>query len=378
MKYDYAFSGLGLAAMMTLLKMSECGLLKNKRILVFDPDDKDKNDRTWCFWDNPNGFWDHLVSSRWKEAVFIGDSIEKDVLGGFCYKMIEAEKFYYYYKEKLHSYDVDWVKEKVVAYHEKGGQVVIETGSAVYFSNILFNSICDYQLLFDQVRYPVLQQHFLGWFVEVENAFFDQNKAVFMDFSVPQKENTRFMYVLPLSERKALIEYTLFSKELLTLEEYENEIRTYLKSQGLEKFEVYAKEQGSIPMTVYPFWKNNTKRILNIGTAGGWTKASTGFTFKNVDKQTSKLMSLLKKEDFDFRDFMSLNRYIFYDDLFVDVLYRENFLGKKVFSSLFSNCDSKTILRFLDGETTFMEELRVIWSCPKLPFILSLLRRLLK
>jgi lycopene beta-cyclase len=32
-------------------------------------------------------------------------------------------------------------------------------------------------------------------------------------------------------------------------------------------------------MTCYPLEKN-TQRVLNIGTAGGWTKASTGYTFK--------------------------------------------------------------------------------------------------
>jgi lycopene beta-cyclase len=25
-------------------------------------------------------------------------------------------------------------------------------------------------------------------------------------------------------------------------------------------------------MTCYPFWNKTTKRVLNIGTAGGWTK----------------------------------------------------------------------------------------------------------
>ena len=50
-----------------------------------------------------------------------------------------------------------------------------------------------------------------------------------MDFSVAQKGNTRFMYVLPTSENEALLEYTLFSKDLLLKEEYEVEIQHYIQ-----------------------------------------------------------------------------------------------------------------------------------------------------
>ena len=42
----------------------------------------------------------------------------------------------------------------------------------------------------------LLNQHFLGWTIETENDFFDDNKIRFMDFSVDQQEEIRFMYVL--------------------------------------------------------------------------------------------------------------------------------------------------------------------------------------
>lgn len=378
MKYDYIFTGLGLAAMMALLKMKQNDLLVGKRVLIIEPDDKIINDRTWCFWDSEIGKWDHLMAHKWEKARFIGESVEKDVLKGFSYKMIEAESFYEYYKEELLSFDVDWIKEKVVAFEEGENGVIVKTVYAAYSSKFLFNSVYSLQELKRQKKYPVLQQHFLGWFVEVDSDLFDKKRAVFMDFSVPQKGNTRFMYVLPFSKRKALLEYTLFSDELLSLEEYEIEIKNYLNNLGVEKFEVYAKEQGSIPMTVYPFWKNNTQRILNIGTAGGWTKASTGFTFKNVDKETTRLVDLLRKGNSDFRSFKKSSRFTFYDDLFVDVLHKNNFLGKEIFSSMFTKCDPNLILRFLDEETTFIEDVKVVWSCPKLPFVVSLFRKVFK
>ncbi|WP_136668668.1 lycopene cyclase family protein [Flavobacterium sp. H122] len=378
MKYDYVFSGLGLAAMMALLKMAENGLLLNKSVLLLEPDEKDKNDRTWCFWEAENGKWDDLTTRKWQKALFICKEIKKDVLNGFFYKMIESEKFYNYYKKQMGVHNVKCIKEKVVSYNETADGVVVKTNEGQYSCDFLFNSVLNFDDLQRQKKYPVLKQHFLGWFIEVENDAFDENTALFMDFSVPQKGNTRFMYVLPLNQRKALVEYTLFSAELLKLQEYEEEIQNYLINSGVKNFKITAKEQGSIPMTAFPFWKKNTKRVLNIGTAGGWTKASTGFTFKNADKETDRLIELLKKKELDFGQFKKANRFTFYDDLFVDVLYRNNELGEEVFSAMFARCNPGVILKFLDEETTFLEDLKVIWSCPKLPFLKSFFRRILK
>jgi len=44
------------------------------------------------------------------------------------------------------------------------------------------------------------------------------------------------------------------------------------------------------------FLEKNTKNVLNIGTSGGWTKASTGYTFKNSDKKSTALVTFLEKE----------------------------------------------------------------------------------
>jgi lycopene beta-cyclase len=87
------------------------------------------------------------------------------------------------------------------------------------------------------------------------------------------------MYVLPTSPTEALLEYTLFSHDLLAKAEYETAIKEYIAQLNYQLLH-NRKEQGSIPMTCYPFWKKIHKKVLNIGTAGGWTKASTGYTFK--------------------------------------------------------------------------------------------------
>lgn len=375
MKYHYIFSGLGLAAMMTVIKMADENLLQNKKILIIEPDAKNVNDRTWCFWEERNGNWDSIVKHTWENAFFLNDQFKVNCLDSNLYKLIEGERFYEFFKQKIKNLDVLWVNEKLVEFSERYDGVDVITNSNHYQGEYLFNSVYSLKSLLGHKKHPLLQQHFVGWFIKTEKAVFDPNESTFMDFTVEQKSNTRFMYVLPTSSKNALIEYTLFSPELLDLDDYEDEIKKYISNLGIDAYEIEAKEIGNIPMTSYPFWKNNTKRVLHIGTAGGWTKSSTGFTFKRADFFTDILIGKIKSNSFDFRDFKKVNKYDFYDALFVDVLFRENHLGKPIFSSMFNRKNPELILKFLDEKTTFIEDFKIILSCPKRPFLRAVLRR---
>jgi lycopene beta-cyclase len=192
------------------------------------------------------------------------------------------------------------------------------------------------------------------------------------------------MYVLPTSSTEALIEYTLFSKDLLLKEEYETEIQNYIENLGITEYEIIEKEQGNIPMSCYPFWKHNTKNIINIGSAGGWTKASTGYTFKNASKKSKVLVQFLEKnistslDMTDFRKFHKKDKFWFYDLLLLDILSSKNELGSKIFSSMFKSGNSTVIFKFLDEETSVWEDLQVIWKCPKILFVKALFGQILK
>ena len=198
-----------------------------------------------------------------------------------------------------------------------------------------------------------------------------------MDFSVAKNGNTRFMYVLPTSSTEALIEYTLFSKDLLTKHEYEMEIEKYIEKLQITDYKIIEKEQGNIPMTSYRFWQHNSKNIVNIGSAGGWTKASTGYTFKNSIKKSKALIRFLVTQN-DFRKLHKRDKFWFYDLLFLDVLYRRNDLGSHVFSLLFKKGNPTLIFKFLDEETSISEDLQVIWKCPKGLFVRALLGRIFR
>jgi lycopene beta-cyclase len=376
--YHYIFTGSGLSALMTVYEMILSGKFNDKTILLLDENSKKSNDRTWCFWDNSTLF-DEIISKKWETALFADENFRRDLnLNPYQYKMIRGLDFYNLVFDLISKQEnIHFANQKVIDFEELGNHCIVKTETESYTCNKIFNSIYNPNLAKSQSKYPLLQQHFIGWFIKSKEEVFEKNKATFMDFSVEQRGNTRFMYVLPTSSTEALLEYTLFSKDLLPKEEYENEIQDYIKKLGITEYEIIEKEQGNIPMTSYKFWKHNTKNILHIGSVGGWTKASTGYTFKNTTKKSKALIQFLSKET-DFIKFHKTDKFWFYDLLFLDVLYRRNDLGFKVFSSLFKKGNPTLIFKFLDEETTFWEDLQVIWKCPKGLFVNALLMRIFK
>ena len=374
--YHYIFTGSGLSALMTVYEMALSGKFEDKTILLIDEDSKKTNDRTWCFWDE-NQLFENIISKKWNSALFAEKNLKRELnLNPYQYKMIKGLDFYnLVFKTVSRHSNIHFVNQKVIDFQELGSHCVVKTDLESFTCNKILNSIFNLEIVKKQTKYPFLQQHFIGWFIKSKEAVFNPDCATFMDFSVKQKGNTRFIYVLPTSETEALIEYTLFSKDLLPALEYEIEIRDYIQKLGISDYEIIGKEQGNIPMTSYPFWKHNTENIINIGSVGGWTKASTGYTFKNTTKKSKALVQFLQTNT-DFRKFRKKNRFWFYDLLFLDVLSRRNDLGSAIFSALFKKGNPSLIFKFLDEETSLQEDLQVIWKCPKGLFIRALLGRI--
>lgn len=374
--YHYIFTGTGLSTLMTVREMIRSGKFKGQSILLLDQDAKKTNDRTWCLWEKEASFPD-LIHQQWPKALFKNEVLEKEMdLSPYSYFMLKGLDFYQATFDLIAKEpNITFWQQKVIDFEELGSHCLVKTETQSFTCNRIINAIFNPENIKKQSRFPLLQQHFIGWFIRSKEAVFNSSCATFMDFSVAQKGNTRFMYVLPFSQNEALIEYTLFSKDLLEKTEYETAIKSYIQKLGISEYEIIEKEHGNIPMTCYPFWKHNTKNIINIGSAGGWTKASTGFTFKNTIKKSKFLVSFLANEK-DFRQFHHKDRFWFYDLLLLDILDQTNEKGATIFSSLFQKGKASLIFKFLDEETSVWEDLQVIWKCPKGLFMKVLLNRI--
>jgi len=375
--YDYIIVGGGASGLMSAYRMSKDVFFDDKTILILDKVKKSSNDRTWCYWETENDEWNDIASASWKNIIFKSELYKtKESIAPYRYKMIRSKDFY----SKIFTHlktkpNITFQLANVLDIQQRVDTAEVITTDTIFKTKTVLNSILFNDAYKNQTIYPVLQQHFVGFFIRTKKNYFDETAATFMDFTVAQKGNTRFMYVLPYAKNEALFEYTLFSKELLPYDHYKSEIEKYLKDKNITDYEIIEKEQGSIPMTSYKFWKNNSKNIIHIGTAGGWSKASTGFTFKNTTNKTVQLIKHIQ-EGKSLTKFHKVKKFWLYDLLLLDILSQQNELGASIFGKMFQRNHPNQILKFLDEETSFLEDLKIQLKMPIWLFINALLKRI--
>jgi lycopene beta-cyclase len=363
--YDYIFAGCGCAAFSILVRMVKHPELANKKILIIDKDEKIKNDRTWSWWEEQPNPFSHLAIQEWDKFQLGFDGQYTSVfIAPFKYKTVLGDKFYAYSKQQIKNLgNITWVKENIKDVQANG---TVITENQKYTADFVFNSIYNIQLKPNDI---LLWQHFLGHFIETENEVFNPHQATWMDFNVPQQNGATFMYVLPFSPTKALVEYTIFSDSVLPQNVYVEQIDHYLKQQNIGAYKVYDMEFDKIPMTTFIFPKRDHK-ILFIGSAGGATRASTGFTFNGIQQQADHIIGLMLQNN--------LNQYSYtfservhqqLDKVMLKLLHRKTLDGATVFGNLFQKNPASRILKFLSGDTSMLETLQVMNSVQKGKFI---------
>ena len=379
-KFDFIICGGGASGLLMLEALRKDTFFNGQSILIIEKEIKDVNDRTWSYWETPSGSFDSMLTKKWGEAKFSSKDLNLDFdLAPFQYKMLRSASFYSNIRDKYStSKNTSFLQAEVEIIDSKNKVTEVITSKGKFQSKKVLNSLFDSKPMINQKKYPVLQQHFVGWFIKTKKPSFDSKRVLFMDFNIPQLQETRFIYLLPIDDRNALVEYTLFSENLLNYDDYEAGIKAYLNSKGITEYEIKEKERGNIPMTCFPFEKLNRESLLHIGTAGGWTKSSTGFTFMNTRRNIDRLIPFLKTGG-DLNTFRIKSRFRFYDLLFLDVLKRYNADGSKLFSRMFEKNPPVRIFRFLDEKTNFIEELKIMASFTlnqKILFLRALILRL--
>ncbi len=382
--FDYIIAGAGCAGLSMALRMLNEPQLAQKKIAIIDASKKNENDRTWCFWESGQSFFENIVYHRWSKLVF--HTPEKSIplsISPYQYKMIRGLDFYQHAQTQIQQNhnQIHWIKEKVEAIGNlPNGRAFALANGIEYTADYVFNSIWFEQ---DRQQFNLgssfkLLQHFKGWVIETDQPTFNLEEACFMDFRVDQELGTTFVYVLPVSTTRALVEYTYFNEKLLSPEAYDGQLKQYLKVfWHLEQYQIIETEFGIIPMTNHSF-KRDEGGVINIGTAGGWTKPSSGFTFQFIQKNTATLVAALvagKKPVVQKNWFQK--RFSWYDATLLHVLHHQLMEGKTIFYHLFSKLAAHKVLQFLDDETNLLDEIQILNAVPTRIFLPAAFQELL-
>lgn len=362
-QWDYIIAGGGCAGRSLAYQMSLHDSLKDKQILIIEKEAKDKNDRTWSFWEPRPGPFEAIVHRRWENAwVHYGDVSRKLKMWPFVYKTILGKDFYEFtdkaFKEAA---NISYVNATIQTI-EKSGRVLTDAGE--FEGHWVFSSLLEKP---EKVKpYLWLWQHFYGKVIRTTTPQFDANAVTFMDFRVPQIGGTCFMYILPFSEREALLEFTVFSKDKWTKEQYAAQLENYLSTHIDGSFEIIDEEIGAIPMTDFPLKRiEKDSKIIKIGSAGGASKGSTGYTFSRIQEDAALMANRLANGNLPlYSTHFSKSRFRWYDSSLLGLLAKEKSSGDQFFFNLFAKNKTEDIFSFLNEKTSFGTELKIMSSTP--------------
>ncbi len=353
-EFDYIIIGGGCAGLSLAYELEIHKKLKNKSLAIIEPRGEYKRDKTWSFWKvTPHNF-DDCVKKNWTNfSINITGNTNHLECNSYPYQSVDSGLFY-----------------------EKINNKLRENGNISFFNDLkeinsensfIFNSVPTIKK-----NHLNLWQHFCGVEIETESDFFDDSIFNLMDFDCEQRESVHFFYTLPYSKNKALVETTWLSNMVdNSQKDYDKQIKNYIEENlNLKNYKITYKEEGAIPL-FYPLNKKERNKI-NIGTAGGMTRLSTGYTFLNIQEHSKYI-----RENFEnitnINKFKIAKKYQFLDEIFLRVLEKHPEKMSEIFFKMFE-ASPNTVIKFLSNKSNFFDDLSIILKMPKLIFIKALFK----
>ncbi len=348
-EFDYVILGGGCAGLSLAYELEINNKIKNKKLAIVETRDEYKRDKTWSFWKVSNHNFDDCVIKTWNNFSINSKLGSCEVLNrDYPYQTIDSGLFYSKILNKIE-------ENKNIEFFKNTDELNLD-------SSIIFNSIPE------QENYEgKLWQHFKGLEIETSKNIFDDKIFNLMDFDCDQRDNVHFFYTLPLTRNKALIETTWLSKmDDKTLKDYDSQLEKYIEGAlRIKSYKINYQEEGAIPL----FYPSNQKKKnkINIGSAGGMTRLSTGYTFLNIQDQSRYIVNNIEKIQIT-KPYHIGKKYEFLDNVFLNVLKKHPDKMPKIFLNMFK-APSKTVIKFLSNKSNILEDSEIILKMPKWIFI---------
>tara|TARA_Y100001970_G_C14198899_1_gene839892 strand:+ start:199 stop:1263 length:1065 start_codon:yes stop_codon:yes gene_type:complete len=351
-EFDYTIIGGGCAGLSLAYELNLYKKLENKTLAIVEPRQEYKRDKTWSFWKVIDHNFDDCVIKNWGNfSINSPSGVNHLKCNEFPYQSIDSGLFYRKINDELK-------KNKNISFY-KNIKDINTTNS----------------FIFNSVPLPIekednnLWQHFCGIEIETKKNTFDDSILNLMDFDCDQKDSVHFFYTLPYSSNKALVETTWLSKMSNEEMDYDNQLKNYIENNlNIKDYNIVYKEVGAIPL----FYPSNLNKInkMDIGTAGGMTRLSTGYTFLNIQEQSKYIRENIENI-FKLKKYEISKKYQFLDKIFLNVLKKHPKIMPAIFFKMFKTSPN-TVIKFLSNKSNFLEDLAIIFKMPKWIFIREL------
>lgn len=346
--YDIIIAGAGIAGWSLAYSLSRSPL-RGCSILIVDKDEKITNDRTMAYWVQGATPFESIVYRTWDKVRVVHEAGDHSyALSDYRYDVIRGLDFYRYVRACLSDCpNVTFRKGRVRGIEDGEGEAVITVGRERFAGRWVFDGVFRVYS-FDPPGCANLHQCFKGWVIETDAPAFDDSAATLFDFRTPQDGELRFFYVLPYSERRALVEFVL----MRNIDDEDAVIQHYIeKTLEIDRYQIVEEEAGVSPMTEYAFPRRTGRHVMTIGTKGGMIKPSSGYAFTRILDDSEAIVASLVQNGHPF-DIPPLDPafFRFCDWGMVKLMqYVPTWLAR-VFVAMFAHNAPDSVFRFLDGD----------------------------
>lgn len=339
--------------------------------IIIEPRVDYTEDRTWCFWSTEASNHNHLPLKNWchVELSHRASTVTVD-LKSDRYQMLRSLDFYLDKCESIaQSTNVHLqLGEKVVAVTKSlDGRWITETTVATYISNF----VIDTRPMGANVdSAPLLWQTFLGFEIVCDQPSFDSNTAHLMDFSEVVDGSIPFIYLLPISDRQALVELTTISSNRLDPETMVVELQTAITHLvGATTYRVVRTESGAIPMGLAESDNDRVATYVNVGVTRGSARPSSGYAFCRIQRWADACCKSLLNGEPPLNPLPDSTLVRFMDKVFLKVVRNQPRIGPEIFVRMFKHVPIANLIRFLIDKPTVLDAIHIIASLPKLVFL---------
>ena len=339
------------------------------RVSVLESREEYRRDRTWCYWNTTMHPFSALATHRWHrwrvrnaraEAVQASQRV--------TYNHLPADRFYSFATDALRragqQLSLGCEVSAVVA--EPEGHTAVETNLGRLRATWVFDSRPQRPV----TQQPKLLQRFTGWHVETEHACFDSRTVDLMDFQGSCDRNRLpFLYMLPFSPTEALVEATFLDAPELGMPDAEAMLQETLRQANAGSYRIVYREEGSLPMggMQHP---SRSGAAYDIGIRGGRIKASSGYAFQRIQRQSTAIANALSRGLPPPRR-VEPAYYDLLDRLFLQALCRFPERASEYFLTLFQRVPPEPLVRFLSETANPVDIARVMLALPARDFLQS-------
>ena len=331
-------------------------------ISIFEPALSRKN-HLWGFWDDGSPAFEAARNCRqhsWDSLAFVHGEQRRQVdVPQSPYSVVNSRDFIQSCEKNLRD-SARIIRESVTSLSENSREAIVKTVEREEGFDLVFDS--------RPPMFPTntLQQHFLGRWVEMQSPVFDPETATLMDFRPRPEEPFHFIYVLPISRTRALIESTCYSPATREENWYRRRIHDYLQVWG-EDYEILEEESGQIPL--HSGSSSQGERIKSIGLRSGTLRASSGYAFAQNLIQSQKIAEqVFESVDLCIPDScLPMEKWM--DEVMLRLIRQRPEQAIEAMMAVPGALDGQDFTEFMTGHSKARARWSLIWGLPKAPMI---------